>query len=197
MLFQKLFLLTKARTSERSHKEHCVSSVRAYSEKTLVFLSTIFVRHLITYNRNKGLILSTSLFVIYHRSYLIASSTYLHPLILTLNPLHVTEMPFYILLKLGHCQTILDSNHEVKYVWQDLELWNNLIHFSFPLKQFLLSAWNVFSHVYLSIKQTLKLERKVADGFSTLGIQKYGSLVSNPAEITTQYTFITAKSVSV
>lgn len=163
----------------------------------LVFLSMIFVSHLTTYNRNKVLILSTFHFVIYHHSYFIPSSAYLHHLILTLNPFRVTEMPFCILLKLGHCQIILDSNHEVKYVWQDLELWNNLIHFPFPLKKFLLLAWNVFSHICMSIKQTSKLERKVADGFGTLGIQKYVSLVSNPAEITTQYTFITAKSVSV
>lgn len=55
----------------------------------------------------------------------------------------------------------------------------------------------ILTHIYMSIKQTLKLERKASDGFSTRGIQKYVSLVCNSAEITTQYTFTAAKSVSV
>lgn len=162
----------------------------------LGFLSIIFFSHLTTFNRSKVLI-----WVLFILLYTTIHTLYHHPPTCTLwfwLLIHyVIEMPFYIWLKLGHCQIILDSNHEVKYIWQDLELWNNLIHFLFPLKKFLVLAWNVFSHICMSIKQTLKLERKVADGFGTLGIQKYVSLVSNPAEITTQYTFITAKSVSV
>jgi len=61
------------------------------------------------------LILSTLQIVINHHSWFIPSSTYLHHLFLTLNPLYVTEMLLYTLLKLDLCQIILGSNGEVKH----------------------------------------------------------------------------------